>query len=67
MSFLKGDSMGTILLIGVCIFVLWIVAYTTGYMFEMIFHPEDISREYWNEYWGRDDTDGENKTTRQEV
>lgn len=59
--------MDTVIIIGVLLFVLVVVIYSTGYMFELILYPEKVAEEYWNEYWGRDGADGEDKTTRQEV
>lgn len=48
-SFQKGDSMETIIIVGMILFVLWLIIYSTGYMLEMILHPEEIAREYWEE------------------
>ena len=48
-NFSKGDSMETIIIVGMILFVLWLIIYSTGYMLEMILHPEEIAREYWEE------------------
>ncbi len=49
--------MDTVILILTGLFLLVITIYLIGYVNEMINHAEDISREYWNEYWEREEDD----------
>jgi len=54
--------METVIIIGVVLFVLLVVIYSAGYMFEMILYPEEIAKEYWDEYWEKEGQYDEGKS-----